>query len=85
VYKVYYTKQASKSLLKAPKDTAQMIREKIDQVACDPYAPIPNARKLEDRPGYRLRVGDWRVIYEIDQGQITIIVIKIALRGEVYR
>ena len=44
-----------------------------------------NATKLQGRPGYRLRVGDWRVIYEINKDEVVIIVMKIAPRGEVYR
>lgn len=85
MYKITYTAQAVKSLLKMPRDVAKRIREKIEQVAEDPFASIPNAKKLQGRPGYRLRVGDWRVIYEIDAGEIVIIVLKIAQRGEVYR
>ena len=72
-------------MLKMPRNTANLIREKLAQVAIDPFAAIPNARKLQDRPGYRLRVGDWRVIYEINKDEIGIIVMKIAPRSEVYR
>ena len=54
-------------------------------VADDPFASIPNATKLQGRPGYRLRVGDWRVIYEVDKEKIVIVVVKVAARGEVYR
>jgi mRNA interferase RelE/StbE len=85
VYKITYTTQAAKSLLKMPRNTANLIREKLAQVADDPFASIQNAKKLQDRPGYRLRVGDWRVIYEINKDEIVIIVMKIAPRGEVYR
>jgi len=85
VYKITYTTQAAKSLLKMPRDVAKRIQEKIEQVAEDPFASIPNAKKLQGRPGYRLRVGDWRVIYEINAEEIVIIVLKIAPRGEVYR
>jgi len=62
-----------------------LIREKLAQIADDPFASIPNAKKLQGRPGYRLRVGDWRVIYEINKQQVVIIVMKIAPRSEVYR
>jgi mRNA interferase RelE/StbE len=85
VYKITFTGQAAKALLKMPRNTAQLIREKLNQVAADPFASIPNAKKLQGRPGYRLRVGDWRVIYEINQNEIVIIVLKIAPRGEVYK
>jgi mRNA interferase RelE/StbE len=85
VYKIIFSTQAAKSLLRMPRNTANLIREKLEQVAVDPFASIPNARKLQGRPGYRLRVGDWRVIYEINKDQVVIIVLKIAPRGEVYR
>jgi mRNA interferase RelE/StbE len=85
VYKITFTNQASKALLKMPRNTAQLIREKLDQIAIDPFASIPNAKKLLGRPGYRLRIGDWRVIYEINKDEISIIVMKIAPRGEVYK
>jgi len=85
VYKIVYTTQAAKTLLKLPKSTAQLIREKIERLVKDPYASLPNAKKLHGRPGYRLRVGEWRVIYEIRDEEVLIIVLKIAPRGEVYR
>ena len=43
---------------------------KIRQVAADPYSPNRNVTKLQGRDGYRLRVGDWRIIYELDAGRL---------------
>ena len=85
MYKIFYTAQAAIVLLKMPRNMAQIIREKIEQVAADPFASIPNAAKLQGRAGYRLLIGDWRVIYEVNQDEIVIIVMKIAPRGEIYR
>lgn len=68
-----------------PQKTAVLIRQKLEQLAADPYSPNVNARKMQNRPGYRLRVGDWRVIYEIHNDELIILVLKIAPRGEVYR
>lgn len=53
-------------------------------IALDPYAPHNNVTKLVGRSGYRLRVGDWRVIYELQDEQVVMLVIKIGPRGEVY-
>jgi mRNA interferase RelE/StbE len=85
VYKIVFTKQAAKTLQSISRDTASLIREQLAQIANDPFAPHPNATKLQGRPGYRLRVGDWRVIYDLQKNEDLIIVIKIASRGEVYR
>ena len=83
--KIIYTTQAARSLQKMPRNTANLIREKLGQIANDSFASIPHATKLQCRPGYHLRVGDWRVIYEINKDEGVIIVMKIAPRGEVYR
>jgi len=71
--------------LRLPKNMAVLVRQKLEQLAVDPYAPNMNAMKLQNRSGYRLRIGDWRVIYEIQNDELVILVLKIAQRGEVYR
>jgi mRNA interferase RelE/StbE len=68
-----------------PGNTTQHIREKLDQIAADPYTGHPNVTRLQNRPGYRLRVGDWRVLYEIEGERLIILVLRIGSRGEVYR
>jgi mRNA interferase RelE/StbE len=85
VYKIIFTKEAQKALLRLPRNTAVLVRQKLEQLAADPYAPITNAKKLQTRSGYRLRIGDWRVIYEIQNDKLVVLVLKIAQRGEVYR
>ncbi len=84
-YKIAYTKQASKTLKKVPVDIARNLQEKIEQIAEDPYASHSNVTKLQNREGFRLRVGDWRVIYDIQKDKVIVLVLKIGLRGEVYR
>ena len=68
-----------------PGNTANLIRVKLTEIAKNPFAPHPNAAKLQGRPGYRMRVGDWRVIYEIQKDELVIMVLTIGPRGEVYR
>ncbi|CAA7626496.1 Plasmid stabilization system (fragment) [Candidatus Terasakiella magnetica] len=55
------------------------------QIAPDPFAVNNNATKLQGRDGYRLRVGDWRVIYKIEAGQLILRVIEIGPRGGIYQ
>ena len=53
-------------------------------VAVDPIR-AQNVKKLVGRPGYRLRVGDWRVIYTLDAGRLVVRVLDIGARGGVYQ
>ncbi len=57
---------------------------KIRQVAADPYSPNRNVTKLQGRDGYRLRVGDWRIIYELDAGRLLMLVVEMGARGGIY-
>lgn len=85
MYKIVFKREAAKSLSKLPRNVAKTIRQKLEAIAANPYAENPNAKKLQGREGYRLRVGDWRVLYEIQNDQLVILVLKVAPRGEVYR
>ena len=85
VYRVLFTKSADKTLRKLPRNVAQRIRRSLDALATNPYAEHLDVTKLQNRPGYRLRVGDWRVVYEIENDELIILVLRIGPRGEVYR
>jgi len=68
-----------------PRTTASLIRVKLEQLATDPTASRTNVKRLTGREGYRLRVGDWRVIYELDKGRLIVLVLTIGPRGGIYR
>ena len=44
----------------------------------------PSARQLRGRPGLRVRVGDYRIIYTIDDGVLVVVVITVGHRRDVY-
>ena len=81
MYRIVFTKRANRALRKMPRNTARLIREKLDQLPRDPYARNPNLTKLQGRSGYRLRVGEWRVIYELEDERLVNMVLKVAPRG----
>ena len=79
---ISYTRQALKALRKMPTDMAQRIIAKIEQYAADPDSLSNNVKALKGREGFRLRVGDWRVIMN-DEG-VILAVLEIGSRGSVY-
>ena len=66
MYKLTVKKQAIKALLKMPSQNAQRIRRALDRLAEDPDRRDVDVAPLEGRPGFRLRVGGYRVIVERD-------------------
>lgn len=85
MFSIEYSKAARKALKTMPSNTAGLIMEKIEALAVDPFAPNNNVRRLTNHPGYRLRVGDWRVVYLVHEQALLIAVVRIAPRGEVYQ
>ena len=85
MYKVRYRASATKMLRRMPRNLAKTVVRKIDQLAVSPYTPNNNVTRLKGERGYRLRVGDWRVLYEIHDDVLVIEIIKIGPRGDVYR
>lgn len=85
MFSVEYSKAARKALKAMPRNTALLIMEKIEVLAEAPMKPNNNVKKLTNHPGYRLRVGDWRVVYTIREEALLIAVVRIAPRGDVYQ
>jgi mRNA interferase RelE/StbE len=85
VWSVVYTAEALKALSRMDRIVARRIRSKILALARDPAAPNGNVKKLVGVDAYRLRIGDWRVIYTLKREILTVIVVRAGHRSEVYR
>ena len=66
-----------------PRNVRELVKSKIEALAHDPFGAA-NVKQLVGEPGYRLRVGDWRVIYDVHAGRLVVRVLKIGPRGGVY-
>jgi mRNA interferase RelE/StbE len=84
MYRIVTTKLFDKNLAKLPVNWQKRIVEKVLQVAANPYAPNNNLTKLQGIDGYRLRVGDWRVIYELEDDRLVMLVLDVGSRGGMY-
>ena len=66
-----------------PRNVRELVMNKIEGLARDPFGAA-NVRQLVGQPGWRLRVGDWRVIYDVQQKRLVVRVLQVAPRGGVY-
>ena len=85
VYNVLYSKIARQFLLRLPKHIKVKIVEGVERIAQDPRG-APNVRPLKgSKNRYRLRVGEYRVVYDIGDSVKILWIIRIGHRREVYR
>ena len=85
MYEILFKKSAIKELNKVPKYDKERIINHIHALATDPYDKGLDVKKLKDEPGYRLRVGDWRVKYDKDDILRIVSITKVGHRKEVYK
>lgn len=83
MYSIAYSRSAIKTLRGLPANTRALLVSKIEALSADPFGAA-NVKQLKGRPGYRLRVGDWRVIFEVDAGVLVIHVLDVGARGSIY-
>lgn len=83
-YQVEIQRSAEKELAALPSNLQARIFKAIDGLATDPR---PNGcKKLSgSKNAYRVRVGEYRIVYEIYDGVLVVIVIRVAHRRDVYR
>ena len=83
MYSVRVLRQVIKDIADLPKDYVRLISQHIDGLAHDPRPA--GALKLQGETGYRLRVGVYRILYEIDDDAQSVTVYRVKHRREVYR
>ena len=79
---IAYSRDALKVLRRMPENEAKRIHKKIEAYARDPASQANNVVRLKGRDGFRLRVGDWRVLFD-KQGNVMAI-LAVGPRGSIY-
>lgn len=82
-YKIKIYRKAQKQLAKLPADDYKKVKQAILSLADNPRPS--GVKKLKGLSGFRIRKGDYRIIYEIYDDEITITVINIGHRKDIYR
>ncbi len=82
-YELVFRKSVAKDLRRLPnKDVAQIL-ERINALAMEPRAV--GCEKLSGQERYRVRCGDYRVVYQIEDRRLTVLIVKVGHRSDVYR
>lgn len=83
-YQIEITPAAKRQIKKLIKPTQELIIHRLEQLAASPR-PL-GVLKMEGEDNlYRVRVGDYRIIYQIQDRVLLIVVVKVGHRGDVYR
>jgi mRNA interferase RelE/StbE len=83
MYSLHILRRAVKDIANLPKGYAKLVSEHIDRLGRDPRPS--DAKKLKGATDYSLRVGVYRILYEIDDNARIVTVYRVKHRREVYR
>jgi len=83
MYSVRILRVALKDIEDLPRDYARLVSEHIDQLEQNPRPA--GAIKLQGEGSYRIRVGVYRILYDIDDQEQTVVVYRVKHRREAYR
>ena len=82
-YSVVYRQSAERELRRIPREDILRIARRIEALGENPRPP--GVMRLSGADGYRIRQGDWRVVYLVDDDAKRVDIVKIGHRREVYR
>jgi mRNA interferase RelE/StbE len=84
-YEIEWTASALRELRKLDKPTGRKIIVAVTELGADPRPP--GCRALAGQPSgvMRIRVGDYRVVYQVEDTRVVVTVVRVAHRREVYR
>ncbi|WP_419920595.1 type II toxin-antitoxin system RelE family toxin [Candidatus Poriferisodalis sp.] len=83
-YKVEIARRAVKSIARLPRREQLRVRAAVDLLADEPRPPGCVALADEDSV-YRVRVGDYRIVYEVVDDRLVVQVVRVGHRRDVYR
>ena len=83
MYQVLLRRRAVKDLANLAKEYRQLVAQHIDGLSQNPRPP--DSKKLRGDGGYSLRVGVYRILYDIDDSTRTVTIYRIKHRREAYR
>ncbi|MEZ4833217.1 MAG: type II toxin-antitoxin system RelE/ParE family toxin [Caldilineaceae bacterium] len=80
-WRIIIQRQAKRQLRRLSADVLKRISTALDEIAKDPHA----GEHLQGFEYRKWRVGSWRIIYQIEEDRLIVLVIDLGARGEIYR
>ncbi|MCL5797488.1 MAG: type II toxin-antitoxin system RelE/ParE family toxin [Patescibacteria group bacterium] len=80
---VFLSSKAVRQLKKLPESMHEVIIDRIEKLSGNPFPS--GGKKLENRPGWRFRIGDYRVLYTVDKEKKEVTILSVAHRKEAYK
>lgn len=85
MYKIEYSKDIEKDLLKLPKNEISKILAKIDKLAKNPRPSGIEPLQGKFKGLHRIRSANYRIVYQIIDDRLIVLVVRVSHRREVYR
>ena len=82
-YNIIFRKRAKRKLQSIPEKDREKIFETIKNLENNPFPK--GYKKLKGRDGYRVRKGNYRIIYEVNKQEITILILAVGDRKNIYK
>lgn len=83
-YTIHITRAYAKRFARLPANIQRLIDSKVKAVAAAPYE-AQNVKQLKGTDAYRLRIGDWRVVYELHDEVLVMLLLEVDSRGGIYK
>ncbi|MDR0960258.1 MAG: type II toxin-antitoxin system RelE/ParE family toxin [Propionibacteriaceae bacterium] len=84
MYRIEYTRSADKTISKLPSSVRSAIIKRVQALGNDPR-PRGAIKLTGSEDEWRIRIGDYRVVYVIDDGVLTVLVVRVGHRSDIYR
>lgn len=83
IYEVEFKPSSLKELKKLPKNISLRILKSIDKLSANPR--VGNVRPMVGIKSWRLKIGEYRVVYDINDNKLLVLIIRVRYRKDVYR
>ncbi len=82
-FSVEAPRSVQKDLRKLPKDVLERVAEMFIAISVDPFSV--GAERMIDQPGFKVRIGDYRIRFEVDIKTRVVTILRVRHRNEVYK